>query len=162
MNKTLVICFYMFGICSTMRAQESIELTQKNLNWQQSYSSAKKLSKSMKKPILIFFTGSDWCSPCKMLVKDFFESERLKEIDIKEFILYEADTPRNRNLVTKSQKSVNNKLKNKFDINFFPTVIIINENEKSLGKMRGYNSANNTNYHYSFIEAVLKKYRKTL
>ena len=46
--------------------------------------------------MLIFFTGSDWCGPCKMLVEDFFESDKFKEIAEKEFVLYEADFPRNK------------------------------------------------------------------
>jgi thioredoxin-related protein len=157
MKKIIVVCFLSLAVSGLLNAQESVELSHNRLNWQQSFEKAQELAKSNQKPILIFFTGSDWCSPCKMLVADFFESDKFKVLADKEFVLYEADTPRNRDLVTKSQKSDNRRLKNKYDISSYPTIIITDEKGKLLGKMKGYNLMRNTNYHYSFIDAVLKK-----
>jgi len=38
-----------------------------NINWLTDLEEAKKESATSNKPILIYFTGSDWCPPCKML-----------------------------------------------------------------------------------------------
>lgn len=160
MKRIVVVCFLIFGVFKFMNAQDSVALSIHNLSWEQQYDVAKKLAKSTKKPVLIFFTGSDWCGPCKMLVTDFFETDKFKKIAESEFVLYEADSPRNRNLVTKSQVSDNNILKSKYDVSTFPTIIIVDKNGKLLGKMKGYNLMRDTRYHYAFIESVLKKIKR--
>ena len=38
-----------------------------NINWLTDIEEAKEESAISNKPILIYFTGSDWCPPCKML-----------------------------------------------------------------------------------------------
>ncbi len=157
MRKIVVVCFFILAVSSNMNSQANFEIPTIKLNWQQSFSNAQTLSISEKKPLLIFFTGSDWCGPCKMLVTDFFESEKFVKIADKKFVLYEADYPRNRNLVTPTQKFDNDNLKNKYRVSSFPTVIIVDKNGKLLGKMKGYNLIRNSTYHFSFIDSVLKK-----
>lgn len=158
MKKVLIACFFTIITTSLLRAQDSIEeVSYSSIKWEQKFSKANSLSKSENKPILIFFTGSDWCGPCKMLVADVFESEKFKELSNSEFILYEADFPRNKNLVTNSQINVNSKLKNKYHINSYPTIVIVNSKGKELGKMKGYNLMRDTSYHYSFFESTLNK-----
>ena len=71
------------------------------LNWTSTFKKALKKSKKEKKPILIYFTGSDWCGPCKVLDKKLFHTGKFKAIADQELILYEADHPRNKNLVAR-------------------------------------------------------------
>jgi len=82
MKKIFAVCFFTLTIGGFMNAQNNVALTDHSsmLNWQQSFGKAQKLTKSKKKLLLIFFTGSDWCGPCKKLVADFFESEKFKNI----------------------------------------------------------------------------------
>jgi thioredoxin-related protein len=158
MKRVLIACFFTIVAGGLLRAQDSIEeVSYSNVNWKQKFSRANSLSKSKDKPILIFFTGSDWCGPCKMLVADVFESEKFKELSDLEFVLYEADFPRNKNLVSDSQKSDNLKLKNKYNVNSYPTILIVNSKGKELGKLKGYNLMRDTSYHYSFFENTLNK-----
>ena len=91
------------------------------------------------------------------MVADFFESEKFKKIADAEFILYEADFPRNKDLVSDSQNKDNVLLKQKYKVSSFPTIIIIDVKGKVLGKKKGYNLMRDTSYHYSFIESVLKR-----
>lgn len=140
-----------------MKAQDSYETIKENIKWEHNYETAKSIAEKENKQLLIFFTGSDWCGPCKKLVADFFESDKFRAIAEKEFVLYEADFPRNRNLVSKSQKKDNSRLSNKYRVSSYPTVVIADENEKLLGKMKGYNLMRETSYHYSFLDEVLKK-----
>ena len=56
------------------------------LTWQTNYDDAVKLAKKKKKPLLVFFTGSDWCGPCKMLHADLFENEEFITLANKELI----------------------------------------------------------------------------
>jgi thioredoxin-related protein len=155
MKNIFILLF--FSICFLVNAQDSFEVIEEKVNWEHSFESAKAIAKTENKTVLIFFTGSDWCGPCKNLVEDFFTSDKFKEIADKEFVLYEADFPRNKGLVSKSQKKDNSRLSNKYGINSYPTIVIIDEKEKVLGKMKGYNLMRETSYHYSFLDGVLKK-----
>lgn len=159
MKKGFLTYFFTIISCAFMNAQENIPeiVSHNSINWEEDFSKAISISKSEGKLVLIFFTGSDWCSPCKMLVADIFESEKFKEFSEEKFVLYEADFPRNKSLVTSSQKVNNLSLKNKYGVNSYPTIIIIDSKGKELGKMKGYNLMRDTSYHYSFFKSTLKK-----
>ena len=43
------------------------EVREIKLNWMPNYKKALKKSKKERKPVLIYFTGSDWCGPCKKI-----------------------------------------------------------------------------------------------
>jgi thioredoxin-related protein len=139
-------------------AQDSVAINTTSANiWEHDFSRAEKLTKSTDKPMLLFFTGSDWCGPCKMLVSDVFKSEKFNKEVKNDFILYEADFPRNKDLVTTFQRSDNYKLKNKYNISSYPTIVIVNGKGMVLGKMKGYNLMRDTSYHYIFFDDILKK-----
>ena len=50
------------------------------LDWQPTFKMALKKSKKQNKPVLIYFTGSDWCSLCKILDEKLFHILNFKEI----------------------------------------------------------------------------------
>lgn len=160
MNRVILSFLIFLNISAISFAQDSVAINSTSDSiWEHDFSKAEKLTKSAAKPMLIFFTGSDWCGPCKMLVSDVFETDKFKEEFKGDFILYEADFPRNKDLVTSSQRSDNYKLKSKYNISSYPTVVIINEKGKVLGKLKGYNLMRDTSYHYSFFDDALKKYK---
>lgn len=157
MKKIILVCLLTLTTNTFVKAQDAVSLSEDNLKWEQKFKNAKELSKASKKPLLIFFTGSDWCGPCKMLVEDFFESERFKKLAEKDFILYEANYPRNLDLVTSSQKEDNLMLKKKYGINSYPTIIVVDGNEKILGIKKSYNLMRDASYHFDFVESLLNK-----
>ena len=160
MRKGLILCFV--GLLGVMlNAQETDAVTVHTLNWQPDYHKAKEQAQTSDKPILIFFTGSDWCGPCKMLVADLFHSDNFKKNIAPDFVLYEADFPRNRDLLTKQQVKDNHRLKNRYSVGTYPTVVVVNAKGKKLGLMKGYNLVRDTRYHYSFLEAALDKFKKS-
>ena len=157
MNKVIFSFLIVITFITSGYTQDSVAINHNSTNiWQQDFSNAEKLTKSTDKPMLIFFTGSDWCGPCKMLVSDVFESEKFNKEVQNDFVLYEADFPRNKDLVTTSQRSDNYKLKNKYNVSSYPTIVIVNGKGKALGKMKGYNLMRDTSYHYTFFDDILK------
>ena len=126
------------------------------MNWQEDYAKAVKIAKKQHKPILIFFTGSDWCGPCKMLTEDFFESDKFKEIAEENFVVYEANFPRNRDLITPKQRKNNYYLSTMYNINSYPTIIIIDANGNELGRKKSYNLMRDPSYHFQFLKKVLR------
>ena len=47
------------------------------LTWHTDMNKAIELSVKTKKPLFMFFTGSDWCGWCKKLVAEVFEKRRI-------------------------------------------------------------------------------------
>ncbi len=156
MKRIVISCLFLVCAVVFVTAQDSVELKH-NLNWEKSYSKAEIIAKKKKKPLLIFFTGSDWCGPCKMLVEDFFETEKFKKMADTELVLYEADLPRNADLITDTQREDNLKLRSKYNVSSYPTVIILNSKGKEIGRKKSYNFMRDPNYYFSFIEDILKK-----
>lgn len=60
--RNVIVCLFVSQI---ILSQEATSET--TLNWVSSYDEALSKSKEEKKPILIYFKGSDWCGPCKVL-----------------------------------------------------------------------------------------------
>ena len=125
------------------------------LNWETNFELAKTKAKKNKKPILMLFTGSDWCAPCKMLKKDFFDSKDFQEKS-KEFVLLMVDFPRNKDLITQEQEKSNKLLSNKYGVRSFPTIIVVNHKGAIIDKIKSYSSSRDTRYHFQFIEKILK------
>ncbi|OAD44894.1 thioredoxin family protein [Polaribacter atrinae] len=152
------ICF--FSITNNVAQEQHVENQKENkealsINWEPSFSDALKKSKKENKPVLIYFTGSDWCGPCIVLDKNLFHSEKFKAIADNDLILYEADSPRNLDLVSPEQLEVNNDLKRKFNINTFPTLVFVNHKGKMIGYKKGLIL---TDYYYPFIQSVIENY----
>ncbi|WP_378175634.1 thioredoxin family protein [Aquimarina sp. SS2-1] len=66
-----VILFLSLIITTILFGQEN------ELQWLTDFEAAKQVSKDTKKPILMYFTGSDWCAPCMMLKEDFFFDRKI-------------------------------------------------------------------------------------
>lgn len=156
MKKIIITCLFLVCSVVIIKAQESIN-EKHQVDWEKSFKKAQKLSKSKDKPLLIFFTGSDWCGPCKMLVEDFFETEKFKDIADKELVLYEADRPRNTSLITESQREDNTMLRTKYQVNSYPTIVVVNSKGKEIGRKKSYNFMRDPSYYFSFIEQIIKK-----
>jgi thioredoxin-related protein len=156
--KILIVSFLFVGY-NFCFAQSEVTHSE-GLNWQQNFETAKKIAKKENKAILVFFTGSDWCGPCKMLVNDFFKSEKFKSLAKEELILYKADFPRNKDLVTKDQEKINKRLQLNFNITGYPTVLIIDYKEKNYGLRKGYGMMRETSYHFDLITQSLNRFHK--
>ncbi|QVY67018.1 thioredoxin family protein [Polaribacter sp. Q13] len=155
----LSICF--FSVANIVAQEQiieehKIELEETiSLNWQPTFKDALKKSKNEKKPVLIYFTGSDWCGPCKILDKKLFHTQKFKDIADKDLILYEADSPRNLDLISSDKIEINNDLKRKFQIRTFPTLVFVNHKGKIIGYKKGLIL---TDYYYPFIQSVIENY----
>ena len=52
---------------------------EKNTIWLTNIDQAIAQSMQTEKPIMLFFTGSDWCGWCKRLVKEVFDQKEFKD-----------------------------------------------------------------------------------
>jgi len=119
------------------------------------YKQALNKSRKEKKPVLIYFTGSDWCGPCKILDKTLFHTEKFKAIADKDLILLEVDIPRRIDLLSAKQMRHNKNIQEIYNVRSFPTVMIVNYKGKKIAEKKGYIL---TEYYYPFLRLHIEKY----
>lgn len=102
------------------------------LQWLTSYDEALSQSKSNSKPILLFFTGSDWCGWCHKLEKEVLNTSEFSDLAGQEFIFVTLDFPLYKATDSKASEQ-NKKLQKKYDVKGFPTIVLIDKNEQSIG-----------------------------
>ena len=115
-----------------------------DLNWHTDLSKAVSISINEKKPIMLFFTGSDWCGWCMRLKKEVFNHEKFKIWSDDKIILVELDFPRRKKLEPNILNQ-NRELARIFGVSGYPTCWLVKpqilENSKvnflKLGKL-GY------------------------
>ncbi len=88
--------------------------------WGTDLEAAFKEAKEKDKPVLVEFTGSDWCPPCISMRKNVFSKKEFVEKASKDFILVELDFPKK----DKALKEKNQPYAKKYEIEGFPTVIL--------------------------------------
>ena len=122
-----------------------------SLKWLTNLEKAQKISKRTKKPILVYFTGSDWCAPCKKLEEDFFSSEEfIRKSD--KIILVKIDKPFRVDIISEKQMEYNNKVIKKYNPKkTFPKMLILNAKGKVLDEMSGYSYYGETSNHFAFL-----------
>lgn len=105
--------------------------------WLTNLDKAKEKAKAENKMILMDFTGSDWCPPCKSLHKNVLTSAEFVEFAKKNLVLVEVDFPKNKKQ-SDELKSANRELAKKFDVKAYPTIVVLDSNGKQLSKKAGY------------------------
>lgn len=95
------------------------------LNWHTDMAKATELSIKEKKPLLLFFTGSDWCGWCIKLQKDVLKTTEFANWATQNVILVELDFPRSKPQDA-ALKTQNQQLAQTFGIQGYPTVWLVN------------------------------------
>ena len=93
------------------------------------------ISQKTNKPIMLFFTGSDWCGWCKKLVREVYKTPEFNKWAKKNVVLVEIDFPR-RTKLSSELTSQNNSLKNLFKPRGYPTVYFAKPVKGTDGKIQ--------------------------
>jgi thioredoxin-related protein len=88
--------------------------------WHTDLNKAMELSKKENKPMMLFFTGSDWCGWCVKLQKEVFTQSEFKKWAQDNVILVEVDFPK-ANIQTEEVKTQNRMLQQQFAVRGYPT-----------------------------------------
>jgi protein disulfide-isomerase len=104
--------------------------------WLTDFAAAKAKAKAENKKVLMDFTGSDWCGWCIKLHKEVFSQKEFVDYAKDNLVLVTVDFPEKKKL-PKAQQAANDSLAKKYDIEGYPTLIILNNEGKKLGQM-GY------------------------
>lgn len=104
--------------------------------WTMDYDAALKFAQKEKLPILLNFTGSDWCSWCQLMQRNVFAQEKWAQYAKNRIVLVTLDFPRNKSLVSPEYATRNNRLQQQYGVQGYPTYIILDSDGKTiLGKL---------------------------
>lgn len=112
MKKIYLIAVFFMGLVAT-QAQE--------LKWHTDVREAIALGNKEHKPLLLFFTGSDWCGWCIRLQKEVLKTPEFTKWAKEKVVLVELDYPRSVPQ-TPEVKQQNFELQNAFGVQGYPTV----------------------------------------
>ena len=106
--------------------------------WVVDFEKAKAQAAKEGKSILMEFTGSDWCPPCKalhknVLVKDVFKTEMPKS-----FVLLKLDSPRDKSKQTPEEIEQYKTLSAKYGIKGVPTIFLADAKGRPYYETVGY------------------------
>jgi thioredoxin-related protein len=125
MKKIFLATLFFIGISAT-QAQE--------LKWHTDVKEAIKISNKEKKPMLLFFTGSDWCGWCIRLQNEVLKTPEFTKWAKESVVLVELDYPR-KSAQTDETKKQNAELQQAFSVQGYPTVHFAKASVNKEGKV---------------------------
>ncbi|HTB62963.1 MAG TPA: thioredoxin family protein [Opitutales bacterium] len=106
------------------------------MEWQTDLPKAQAQAKKEGKLVVMDFTGSDWCPWCIKLHNEVFSKPEFQEYAKKNLVLVIVDFPRKKEQADEL-KQTNKALQEKYKIEGYPTVVVLNSNGKKVGEL-GY------------------------
>lgn len=131
MKKALIL-FFLAGWLSTF-AQEQ----KSSLHWYKDFDQAQAVAKKEHKPILLLFTGSDWCPPCMAMHRELFVDKDFIALAKKVVLVY-VDFPKRKQL-PRAQIKKNYAMKSRFyPRGGVPSWVAVDASGKIFDKKVGY------------------------
>jgi thioredoxin-related protein len=125
-------------------------------DWLTDVPKAVEKAKAEKKHVMLHFTGSDWCPPCKALHANVLTTKEFETYADKNLILVDIDFPHN---IAQSDelKKTNKALGDKYKLKGVPTVVILDGDGKQVGEaIVGYSKETPGDY-IKKLDTLLKK-----
>ncbi|NLG13135.1 MAG: thioredoxin fold domain-containing protein [Lentisphaerae bacterium] len=103
--------------------------------WTMDYDSVLKATQNENTPILMLFTGSDWCGWCKVLDEKVLSKTEWIDYAQKNLYLAYIDFPRDGKLVPEKYKKRNRELQEKFAVRGYPTILLLDAKGNKIGSI---------------------------
>jgi len=105
--------------------------------WLEDFAEAKKIATGLQRPILMDFTGSDWCIWCKKLDQEVFSKADFQKYAEGNLVLLKVDLPRQSKLPAERLQQ-NRDLAQQFGVRGFPTLVLVDAAGTEKGRIGGY------------------------
>jgi protein disulfide-isomerase len=105
--------------------------------WLTDFEAAKVQAVAEQKPLLLDFTGSDWCPPCMMMNKEVFSKKAFLDFAAANLVLVKLDFPRGKEQSAELMAQ-NKALAEKYRIEGFPTIMILSPEGDLVERATGY------------------------
>ena len=114
-------------------------------------------AKELHRPLLLIFSGSDWCLPCQWLEKKILTDSTFKEFAKKQLILFKADFPQKKKLPPETAKR-NEVLAEEFNPEgVFPFLLLLSP-ERTILTLLEFENYSPENFIDQIKEALQSKY----
>lgn len=100
----------------------NLSAQKEQLTWYTDLNEASKISAKTNKPLMLFFTGSDWCVWCVRLQKEVFLTDDFKKWAAENVILVDVDFPKDKSKQSIELQNQNNLLARQYEVRGYPTV----------------------------------------
>ena len=116
--------------------QSAIPFTGAELGvWTQDYAAATNAAATDGKPVLLDFTGSDWCGWCMLMEEKVFSKPEWKEWAATNVYLVTLDFPRDKSKVPEEFQARNRELSKQYGVRGYPTYIVLDSKGQTLGQL---------------------------
>lgn len=105
--------------------------------WTMDFEAAKAFAASNDLPIFVSFTGSDWCIYCMKVEREVFSLPDWQAFASNRFVLVNIDLPRSPDLIRASVREKNEALQHAFEVQGFPTFLVLESDGRTLLKRFG-------------------------
>ena len=122
--------------------------------WSENFSEASARAKETKKPMLLYFTGSDWCGWCKKLHAEVLDRPEFMKWADENVVLFKADFPEEIEQ-SRELRYQNGLLARQYRVSGYPTVILADSDGRVIART-GYQSGGASAY-VKHLESLLKK-----
>ncbi len=128
------------------------QLGASSIPWITNYSEGVKKAKAESKPLLVFFTGSDWCGWCQKLDTEALDTAEFGKLTEDKFVFVKLDFPAKSKLsATETQE--NKELQKRFAVRGFPTIVLLTPDEEQIG-VTGYRAGGGGEYANHLLKMV--------
>ncbi|MDH3583130.1 MAG: thioredoxin family protein [Phycisphaerae bacterium] len=114
---------------TSLQANDGLDGT----SWSEDYAAALATAKKTGRPVLVDFTGSDWCGWCIKLKGEVFTKADFQAWAKKNVVLLEIDFPQRKKQTDEVRKQ-NRDLQKKYGVRGFPTILFLDAEGKVVGK----------------------------
>ena len=126
-------------------------------DWEIDYAKAAATASKAGQYMLLDFSGSDWCGWCMKLDKEVFSKTDFKNYAKENLVRVLVDFPHGKPQ-SKKVKEQNAELAKKYDIEGYPTVIVLSPSGALVGRT-GYQEGGAKQY-VEHLQAMIDKYEK--
>ena len=123
--------------------------------WLTDFEQARTRAKETGRPILVNFSGSDWCGWCIRLDKQVLQKPEFKTYAKDSLVLFNADFPRQTKLPENLARQ-NQTLAERYSVEGFPTVLLLNAKGRVIGRT-GYRAGGPEAYVAHLRELIAKQ-----
>ncbi|GAB4186482.1 MAG: hypothetical protein Tsb0015_04300 [Simkaniaceae bacterium] len=126
--KKLILSCLLF-IISSLSAESKLPVME-------NFEKANEMAKAYQKPLVLIFLGSDWCELSQKFIKNILEDAEFEKISCNDFLFVKIDFPELNNQSSNLLEK-NYELKQRFHIQNFPTLIILDNEDQEISAL-GY------------------------
>lgn len=123
--------------------------------WLHSLPEGFRVARALDRPLLLFFTGSDWCGPCMQIHNEIFLHKDFTDYARDNLVLVEFDFPR---MKKQDEETVfqNQLIQQTFGIEGYPTVVLLDNLGNPVGAL-GYDGSSPTEF-VNTVRSALSAY----